>query len=552
MTGFNRQFESNVQVAVIRRILASCLELTWDEAILLPLSHTLSINHCLNALMTYHKRVQGLSHDQKVFVYLGIDEVNQLVHYPSTDGKSDVRCLKEIAEAIQSISPRYGFVSTLLVGTHFTDMTASFLGSGIKPLRLELTRLTEEAIHSMLLTDACVSPQYLSNPHFQELLQGIGPVMRAIGIAVSELEYEYDPASILRARDAVKEYLQLNGSVLTAHEAVALVGLVVAGLPVDATDSVCAGSSLTLDRLQNYGIVHLFGRSDLVGKCSVFMARIIFDNLITLGKAQGPLTTAARRLLAYLDANGPESFQKFIAHYHGVKRGVLMQHVGPSIALSSFFAGALTGPQLERVELQLRPTMVSLDRPEGVLWLKGHRYPDTAEADSVADHLAQGGVILNSKGAAADALVCEHVRDFDGAAWERCIMVYAVKHTIGDAKLTYADVAADRDKAVAVLSASKNHAHDVAIYVHFSNRELSAELTDADTWTRSDLQRSVVVGRGNIENVVGPMFGRILTSKGFYVGIGTKTKSFSTLVQPPRLSTKSIRPRSIQWLRRLW
>jgi hypothetical protein len=99
-----------------------------------------------------------MKEDQKLFVYLGIDEINQLVRYSGSGAKPDITSLKGVARALQSLSPlRNGFVSTLLAGTHFADMTESFLGTGIKPLNLKLTRLSEEAIDSMLLSDARVS-----------------------------------------------------------------------------------------------------------------------------------------------------------------------------------------------------------------------------------------------------------------------------------------------------------------------------------------------------------------------------------------------------------
>ena len=131
--------------------------------------------------------------------------------------------------------------------------------------------------------------------------------------------------------------------------------------------------------------------------------------------------------------------------------------------------------------------------------------------------------MLNSKGAAIDVLVCENVRDTSVSShWQEGTIAYAVKHTIvGRKELSYDDVSADFDKANEALSASTNHSKALVTMVHFSNRELSEELRDVKKW-KPEWRRSVVIGRHNIESVVGPMFGRLLTSKGLYGSVLTR------------------------------
>ena len=256
-TSFSHEHETKIDLAVIRRILASCLGLNWHAALDLPLSESLRVEDCLCALMTYHRTENGMKEDQKLFMYLGIDEIGELVRYSGGGAKPDITSLMGVARALRSLSPPNGFVSTLLAGTHFADMTESFLRTGIKPLNLKLTRLSEEAIDSMLLSDARVNQEYINNPKFQELQRDIGPDMRAIGIAISKLEYEYNPRSIDSARIAVKNYLHSNRMQLSVKDIHALYGLVLTGSVVSPSTPLSEGSLITLDSLQNSGTVVL-------------------------------------------------------------------------------------------------------------------------------------------------------------------------------------------------------------------------------------------------------------------------------------------------------
>lgn len=537
-TPFSHVHEKNVHLAVIRRILASCLGLDWDSAIQLPLSESLRINDCVRALMVYHRTVHGMKSDQMLFVYLGIDEINHLVYYPEPEPgtvvKPDINSLKRVARAVQSVSPTNGFVSTLLAGTNFVDMTKSFLGSGIDPFNLKMTSLSKLAIESMLISDAGVSQKYIDNPRFQKLLRGIGPVMRAVGIAVSKLDYEYSESSIAAAESSVRVYLAGKREILNAAETQSLFGFVLTGRTVRPIEPICENSLFTFDNLQNAGTINLVHCMD--DMYSVSMSRIMLDSFLESVNGRGYLADSARRLFGFIDSNGPDSFEKFVAHFYGMKKEVYSKTYFPSgtVPLRSFYAGALIGDGMLDQEVHLKPTAsVSPEYVDGVMWLQGERYPETAEPIQTSRHLKNGGVLLNSKGAAIDVLASHSIRDIeDGSSvWKEGVTAYAVKHTIvGGEKLTNNDITADREKALKALSASANHSKALVTMVHFSNRELSEELHNITKW-KPEMRRSVVVCRSNIESVVGPMFGRMLISKGFY-GIGkesSKSKSFSTL-----------------------
>ncbi len=102
-------------------------------------------------------------------------------------------------------------------------------------------------------------------------------------------------------------------------------------------------------------------------------------------------------------------------------------------------------------------------------------------------------------------------------------MVYTI---VGKKWLRTQDITADYDKARKVLKGNEQHSKALLTMVHFTNRELSEDVSNVTRW-KPEWQKYIVVGRNNIEAVTGPFYGRLLTSSGLY---GTKTKkSFSTL-----------------------
>jgi hypothetical protein len=76
MTTFDPFREHNPESALIRRVLKVCLGLDWQSEP--PLSHRLTLADCLDAIIEYHKSSCGMEADQKLFVYLGLDDVNKL------------------------------------------------------------------------------------------------------------------------------------------------------------------------------------------------------------------------------------------------------------------------------------------------------------------------------------------------------------------------------------------------------------------------------------------------------------------------------------------
>jgi hypothetical protein len=551
--------EPIVHSAVIRRILASCLDLDWPVVRDLPLSDSISVLDCLRAIISYHKTVHGMKEDQKVFVYLGIDEVNMLVR--DTGASSNVDALKDLVIAVQGLRISDGFVSSVLAGTHFAAMTESFLGSGVKPLNLMITRLSKEVIENMIKADAGVSEKYLNDLQFQKLLRDVGPVMRAIGLIVKELEYEYDPQSVTMARYSAVRYFRNACSPLTEEESLALCGLVLTGVPVNNPSARLSNASvITLDKLQNNGTIMLVPWEN-EDAYSVFMSRFMLDIYCSY-MPDHPLVKTGQKLLSYIDSRGSDTFEKFIAHFHAMKMAYFLKVLpaGSGVPVTLFFSGALIGGGLTDQMFQLAPPTFSPIIDDGVKWLVGERYLDfsqrkgrrftVTESEVVAQHLKSGGVVLNSQGAAVDILSTEKVRDAGSSQWKDGLTVYAGKHTkAGGMKLMPSHVIEDHDKAMKGILASKNHSKALITMVHFSNRELSKDLVDTTTW-KAEWQRSVIVGRNNIERVVGPLLGRMLTSSGHYGG-GRGARSFCTLARAVSTVGVNVGRVQVAFIRRL-
>jgi hypothetical protein len=439
-TTFDSLKERNPELALSRRVLKVRLGLDWE--CVPPLGDPLTFKDCLNAIIEYHKSACGMEADQKLFVYLGIDEVNKLVI------DDDITFLKGIVRVVKQLFLiRNGFIATLLCGTHIAAMKESLFYSRLHPLQLQMTKLPQSSIETILRNDAKLSQQYLDNPAFQRLLRDLGPVMRAIGIAISELDFEYDPSSIDLAFAAASRYLETSVQALTPEERYVLFAHVLTGQRILGGDLLVPGSSMTWDKLQNSGMVLLVPGEELVlGDLSqVFMPKLLLESSFkTSSKRSENLVASASRLFGFIDSHGPDSFEKFVAHFFGMKK----MHC----KLRNLFSGALLGDEVEREDLQQTPLAKDArNYDDGVMMLVGNRYPETAEDEAVVNHLRNGGVVLNSKGAAIDALACGKVRS-PSSVLQEVVIAFAIKHTIvGGTQLTRDDISADYDKALKVL-----------------------------------------------------------------------------------------------------
>ena len=392
----------------------------------------------------------------------------------------------------------------------------------------------------MLMSDAGVSERYIEHPKFQKLLEGMRPSMRAIGIAVSHLEYEFNEQSIMDAERAVRSYLSFNSAkILSAKELQVVLGLALTGRRMHVSVQICEGSTITIDELENFGVVTFIEHPN--EEVSVMMSRFTLEAFLSRSDCDHYLATSAGTLLGFVDRNGAESFEQFAAHFHALKKTAFLQSLPTGmVPIASFYAGAWIGKDLMKLSMQLKPSSCSLNGPDdGVLWWNGTHHPETAEPEIVTEHMRNGGVVLlNSKCAAVDVLVSEQVCEQNSSEWQDCVIGYGMKQhtTAGGTELKMSDIDEDYDKAMkVVLGASQWHSKDKQVMVHFSTRTLAKSFIRESDW-KADRPTSTLVYGDNIESFVGPMFGGLLTSKRFYLNTNNKqsnkkNRSFSTLAR---------------------
>lgn len=514
-TKFSPESETSISLSLIRRVLASSLGIEFGEVCSAPLGSTLSMRDCLSALLSYHKSVHGIPPESEVFVYLGIDEVNVLV-----DTKEDPlnTRLKELVRIVNYITIAHGFVSTVMAGTHCAAIRKSFVGSGVTPLHMKIGRLSEDAIDHILKEDTGVSDQYLNNGKFRALLRDVGPVMRVIGIIVSSLSYDFDETTIDSARTAAVAYLDRNTSEMTDLDKQALYAVVISGRHILPEDTIREGSNKTFDSLQNDGTISLIPSIDRPAMHSVSMSKIMLESdYFGILSDKSPPAMTHRHLMSFITTHSDDSFEKFVAHHHAVKKALFVEMYKVSdtspvaaVRLADYFLGAWIGADAQSQELQMTyNNYVPLFSPEQVMWRQGSRYPETKAAPEVADFLKNGGVLLNSPGAAIDVMSCERVRKIGTVDWKEGVTGFRVKHsTVGDTVLSLSSMDTDRKNAIVAIQDSEAHSKAELTLVYFSNCVLTKDVLSVidknNAW-----RKSVIVHRDSIDSVVGPLWGRL-------------------------------------------
>ncbi len=319
-TPFDGKFEKNMDHSLIRRILFAALDIPWLDACELPLSDSLTLNKCLDAIVKYHREVNGFQPDHKVFVYVGVDEINALVNLNISS--SSISALKALGIAFRGSSITNGYLSSIFAGTHWSDIKESFLGSGIRPHYLSLTSLTPDVIMS-LLKKGGLNDGYLNHPKFRQLVIDTGYMMRAIGILVSHLQHQYQEDSITLAEIKMRAYLdEIVIRPVSEVDTQALLCYVLSGIPVESEDLLWKGSSWTMDKLQKVGMIYLLPCP--AGKYQVYISRIIYKsitgNKTKLNDESKLLCIAGDRLLGFIDSYAHDPFEKFAAHFHSFKK----------------------------------------------------------------------------------------------------------------------------------------------------------------------------------------------------------------------------------------
>jgi hypothetical protein len=289
---------------------------------------------CLRVVASYHRSVHGLGDDQLLFIYLAVDEINEVIMFnrdSSTNNKlvADNQHLESLAKAMRSLSSPFIYVLSLLAGTHVQDIHVSLLDSSTNTVNLKINRLSDEETEEVLCEQL---------------------------VLLLVIDYNFNEYFIPKAKYGAEEYLHSKSKSLTEVETIALPGAVLIGqevLPeVFAKCWNCYFAS----------IIILYHRPKLV---QVFIPRLMFDSqafqqediylnlqqlvfsdlltpMITLSNLL-PLSMALKDILF-------DSANLFL----GVR----------SISLQSFFSGAVTGSDAKGQVMQSNSTISENGQPK--------------------------------------------------------------------------------------------------------------------------------------------------------------------------------------------
>jgi hypothetical protein len=262
--------KGNMGLSASRRLLAEYFSLSMAEADQIPLADTYRVTDCLRVIATDHRELHSMAADSKLFVYVAVDDVNQLVIDAPPELKGDrqryrVKYLKQLSQALQAVA--WGgvmncFVSVMLAGTNYYDMKDSFIGSGVKPFSLHLQSLTSEELNEIMVEDAKVDARYIESGEFQTLVATTGSSLRALGEGVSGLKYKFQKSSIKVAAAKVESYFNMSGVYLNDAEVLRLHALVVTGHLVFARNKLFPDSGHTLENLEVNGFLKLCRSAD--------------------------------------------------------------------------------------------------------------------------------------------------------------------------------------------------------------------------------------------------------------------------------------------------
>ena len=98
------------------------------------------------------------------------------------------------------------------------------------------------------------------------------------------------------------------------------------------------------------------------------------------------IVASAKLLLSYIDIHDADSFAKFVAHFHAMKKSVYCKYFRESVPVSRFFSSALIGKELQNQELKMTKPMPT-KYLDGVMSLEENSYPETYKTKTVIAHL---------------------------------------------------------------------------------------------------------------------------------------------------------------------
>lgn len=517
----------NAETLLCRRLIKAVTGMSWAEALKLDLGAELTASDCVAGILIYHREVQKLPSKEPVFVFLGVDEVNQVTNQTTYNG---IDIVKNITRSLRNIRALPGaFVATVMAGTHSKDINESVLGSGIRPVMLSYEPLSNDAINTILTQDVGVCQAYMNSPHFQRVVNSAYPVLRPLGEFVSTLPLEYDGNAVYDGEQVVATYFARKAGTFEIVEREYLLLAALTGQIFSETDlgrKLGNASFMSLDDLQNRGIIQI---APLDGaQYQIYLPLCQAEQWCKLSTGSMSVHTGARFLLetAQRAAQDFDSFELFTARFFSMKMMALRLEGKTVFTMASLLPSAHITADLADTMFRI-PAVCPLVPPTDVVRLDSQgRFPSDKDRPEQYQVLVEGGLVVNAPGAGVDIFAFLECYDTTSGRWKPAGLAIAPKKTYrGVTALSLTDVENDRNKAAeAFQQLQAPHNERSCTTIHFTNRELTAKDKEAKAGEKTKLAyekkvelflkgrtASVIVDRQNIGRIVGPALSHIVS-----------------------------------------
>ena len=518
---------ANVETLLCRRLIKAVTGMSWGEALKVHLDANLTASDCVAGILSYHREVRGLSSTEPIFLFLGVDEVNQVTNQTTFNGTDIVKNITRSLRDVRTLPN--AFVSTVMAGTHSKDINDSVLGSGIKPVMLPYEPLSNEAINVILTEDAGVCQSYIESPHFQRVVNSAYPVLRPLGELVSTLPFEYDGNAVYDGEQVVATYFARKAGTFEIAEREYLLLAALTGQIFSETDlgrKLLDASSMSLDDLQNRGIIQI---APLDGaQYQIYLPLCQAEQWCKLSTGSMSVHIGARFLLesAQRAAQDFSSFEQFTARFFSLKMMALRREGKTVFTMANLLPSAHITSDLAATMFRI-PAVCPLVPPTDVISLDSKGcFPSAKHRPEQYQVLVDGGLVVNAPGAGVDIFAFLECYDSTCDRWKPAGLAIAPKKTQhGKTALSLTDVENDRTKAAkSFKQLQPPHNERSCTVIHFSNRELTAKDKDAGAGPKTKLEyerkvqlfmkgraASVIVDRQNIGRIVGPVLSHIVS-----------------------------------------
>jgi hypothetical protein len=247
-----------------------------------------------------------------------------------------------------------------------------------------ISRLRHQAVGSSF--KATGQRKHLLDHEFQTVINKSGSVLRALGVDVSGLQYEFEETSIKDAEANIKRYFSRSLAGLNEELVLRLHALEVTGFPWDPVAPLVPSVDFTLENLENLGFLALV-RSSADYTVTVIVQEYVLKSWSDYFASK--FTRETHSLFA-VGTLGGQGFEEFVARYHCLKMNMLTTlNVGRSITLADFYCGAIF-KDCNNGDLQLK---LPVDHYCTAMNRVGPHFLGSQEDDATADRLLKGDVL---------------------------------------------------------------------------------------------------------------------------------------------------------------